>query len=165
MKKVIFLDRDGVINDSKDYYYVKNENEFHLNTHIIGSLQEYRDAGYEFIIITNQGGVAKGLYTFETLENIHQNLKNTLKKEGIEILEIYFCPHHNKISNCICRKPNPLMIEKAVSRFDIDKESSVFIGDSQTDIQSANGAGIKGILINENGKLPKIQEIIKIFTN
>ena len=161
MKKVIFLDRDGVINDPKDYYYVKNENEFHLNTHIISTLKEYSEYGYEFIIITNQGGVSKGLYSHQTLENIHSLLKNSLKKEGIEILEIYYCPHHEKNSNCICRKPNPLMIEKAIARFDINTVTALFIGDSQSDIESASRAGINGILIPKNGELPKISEILK----
>ncbi len=159
MNKAIFLDRDGVINDPKDYYYVKNIDEFHLNKHIINSLKEYLSAGYILIIITNQGGIAKGLYSESQLNEIHKYLNNILLENEIKITEIYYCPHHETKSKCLCRKPNSLLLEKAMARFNINKSKSVFIGDSERDILAGEKINLKSILIKKNSMLPTVNEI------
>ena len=72
------------------------------------------------------------------------------KKHKLEVAEFYYCPHHPYYENCICRKPNSLLLEKAVARFNIDKSRSIFIGDAERDIEAAQKVGIKGIKIEPN---------------
>ena len=78
------------------------------------------------------------------------------RKRGIFISEIYYCPHHQEFTKCICRKPDSLLLEKAIARFNINPEKSFFIGDSKRDIMAAEKVGVKGFLIKKNEKLPKI---------
>lgn len=162
MQKAIFLDRDGVINNTKDKYYVYKKDDFYLNKDIFKSLKQYLDNGYLLIVISNQGGISKGIYEKADVENLHLFMLNELKKENIKITEIYYCPHHNKIENCICRKPNSLLIEKAIARFNIDINNSYFIGDSERDILSAQKAGIKGFLIEKNSFLPDLLQLQRL---
>lgn len=152
MNKAVFLDRDGVINfDPGDYTY--NLTEFKLNEGIIANLKLLYDHGYLLIIITNQGGISKKLYTHNDVSEIHNYLKSELKKEGVELTEIYYCPHHSINEKCICRKPNPLMIQKAIARFNIDPEKSFMIGDKDRDVESAEAAGVKGIKVELNSNI------------
>ncbi len=153
MNKAVFLDRDGVINhDPGDYTY--NLSEFKLNDGIIENMKKLYDNGFLLILITNQGGISKKLYMHQNVEEIHQYFKDELKKAGVELTEVYYCPHHSINEECICRKPSPLMIQKALARFDIDPEKSFMIGDKDRDVQSAEAAGVKGfkVKINHNIK-------------
>jgi len=154
--KAIFLDRDGVINNPGDNYYVWKTEEFVLNNHIINTLKKYQDSGYLLIIISNQGGIAKGIYSKIETDKVHEYLKSELLKHEIFITEIYYCPHHSDVSNCLCRKPKSLLIEKAVARFSIDIPKSFLIGDSNRDIEAAENIGLRGILIRKNASLPDI---------
>ncbi len=155
MNKAVFLDRDGVINNPRSNYYVSKIADFEFNTHIFPVIRGYQEQGYLIIVISNQGGISKKLYTIKDVEKLHAFMTDTFKKENIIITETYFCPHHNSIENCICRKPDSLLLEKAVARFNINKTESYFIGDSVRDVEAAKKAGIKGILISKNGELPK----------
>ncbi len=160
MNKAAFFDRDGVINfDPGDYTFELDE--FNINEGVISSLKKLHDKGYLLIIITNQGGISKQIYTHKHVENIHRYLADELKKAGIELTEIYYCPHHSINEKCICRKPNSLMIEKAMARFNIDPEKSFMIGDKMRDVEAAENAGIKGIKIDVNENIEKyIDEIL-----
>ncbi len=151
MKKAIFLDRDGVINDPKDKYYVWKKENFYFNKHIVEPLRKFQDEGYILIIISNQGGISKGEYTKEDTEKLHVYMTEIFEKNGIVITEIYYCPHHDSIGNCLCRKPDSLMLEKAIARFDIDVNNSLLIGDSKRDIEAAEKVGVRGVLIEKNG--------------
>jgi D-glycero-D-manno-heptose 1,7-bisphosphate phosphatase len=153
MNKAVFLDRDGVINhDPGDYTY--HLSEFKLNDGIIENMKKLSDNGFLLIVITNQGGISKKLYTHQDVDEIHQYLKDELYKVGVKLSEIYYCPHHSINENCICRKPNSLLIEKALARFNIDPKKSFMIGDKERDVECAENAGVKGIKveINENIK-------------
>jgi len=154
--KAVFLDRDGVINDPDGNYYVFKKSDFKINIHIFDRLKEYQKQGYLMIIISNQGGISKGLYTKEQVEELHKYMHNIFRQNNINITETYFCPHHSQNEKCICRKPDSLLIEKAIARFNIDKSLSFFIGDSKTDAQAAEKAGIKAFIINKNGFLPQL---------
>lgn len=149
MNKAIFLDRDGVINKEIGRY-VYNINDFVFNEGIFEKLKEFHNQGYLFIVISNQGGVAKGIYSKYDVETLNQHIFREFKKHDIEIAEIYYCPHHPDYTNCICRKPNSLLIEKAIARFNIDKSKSYFIGDMNRDIEAAFNAEIKGVKIEPN---------------
>jgi D-glycero-D-manno-heptose 1,7-bisphosphate phosphatase len=149
MNKAVFLDRDGVINyDPGDYTY--NVNEFKLNDGIIENLKILFDKGFLLILITNQGGISKKLYSHANVEEIHKYLADELNKVGVKLTEVYYCPHHSINERCICRKPNSLMIEKALARFDIDPKKSFMLGDKMRDVECAENAGVKGIKVEIN---------------
>ena len=151
MNKAIFFDRDGTINHVTDKYYISKAEDFIINEGVIGSLKILQQHNFIFIIISNQSGIAKNLYSIDDAESIHNLFLDTLKNENIKIAEIYFCPHHPEYSGkCLCRKPDSLLIEKALGRFQIDPAKSYFIGDALRDVQAAEKAGVQGILIQQN---------------
>lgn len=149
MNKAIFLDRDGVINKEMGDY-VSTLSEFHILPFVLPNLIKFAQAGFMLCVITNQGGIAKGLYTEQTLAQIHHLLQNQVKKAGLPELEIFYCPHHPDFGKCICRKPDSLLLEKAIARHQIDVSASWFIGDRQRDIDAAEKVGIRSILIESN---------------
>jgi D-glycero-D-manno-heptose 1,7-bisphosphate phosphatase len=153
MNRAVFLDRDGVINQKGGPYYIFNEDDFILNEGVTDALRYFVDKGYLLIIVTNQGGIAKGVFTAEQVEKTHEHLTRLLSSTGINLTAIYYCPHHPDISKCECRKPGSLMFEKAISEHDIDPAGSFMIGDSGIDIQASEKAGVKGILIPTNGNM------------
>ncbi len=157
--KIAFLDRDGIINCPKGDYYVYKKERFFLTLNIISLLKEIKKRDYKFVVISNQGGIGRGLYEKKDVDILHSYMIEMLANEGIEILDIYYCPHHPETSDCLCRKPSPLMIEKALHRFKADKKTSFMIGDSPRDIAAAESAGIKGIK-TESCKI-NIEEIIE----
>lgn len=161
MHKAIFLDRDGVINSDEGHYYVYKPDDFVLNSGVIETLKIWSKKGYLFIVISNQGGIARGTYSKANVEEIHLQFINKLKSNNLTIEEIYYCPHHNEIEKCICRKPDSLMLEKAIARFNIDIKKSYMIGDSQRDIEAAHKVGLKGIKIDSNQSLTTIIDEIK----
>jgi D-glycero-D-manno-heptose 1,7-bisphosphate phosphatase len=162
MNKAVFLDRDGVINRKGSSYYVFREEEFFLNKGVTDALSYFISKGYLLIIITNQGGIARGIYTATHLEKLHNYMIQKLRASGIEITDIYYCPHHPDISQCLCRKPGTLLFEQAIAKYNIDPKASFMIGDSQIDLQSAEKMRIKGILIPTNGNLMDIIDAGKI---
>jgi len=156
MKKVIFLDRDGVINNDTGHYYIYKPDDFVLNQGLIEAMQALKFKGYEFVVISNQGGIARGTYSKQDVELVHRKLIKELTHHQLAVLEIYYCPHHSEIEKCLCRKPESLLIEKALARFAIDSKKSYFIGDSEKDMQAAKNAGIKGISIKSNQNIQTI---------
>jgi len=161
MKKVVFLDRDGVINDPQDNYYVHRIEDFVINTGIMEGLQILSDKGYEFVIISNQGGISKGEFSVDDVDILHDHLIAEFESNGIMLSAIYYCPHHDTIEKCLCRKPEPLMLEKAMSQLDIDPEISYFIGDKESDIEAGKRADVNTILINKNQDIRQILNQIK----
>ena len=160
MRKVIFLDRDGVINNNALYYTHRKE-DFVINKGVLEALKNMSSKGYEFIVITNQGGISKGLFSKEEVEIVHDEMKKAFLKNGISILEIYFCPHHSEVENCLCRKPGTVMVEKAIARFNIDPGISYFIGDQVKDVETALACGLTPVRITPNTDLRLILDLIK----
>jgi D-glycero-D-manno-heptose 1,7-bisphosphate phosphatase len=144
--KAIFLDRDGVINISKDRYYVYSMADWTLTPRLYEALKLLHSSGYLLIVITNQGGIAKGLYAMSDVEKLHQSMQSQAAAYGIPIEELYCCPHHEDYGRCLCRKPLPLLLQKAAARYDIDMAQSYFIGDSPRDMDAAAAAGVCGIM-------------------
>ena len=160
MNKAIFLDRDGVINrDFLPYHFKKDQ--FFVNEDVWEVVKVLKSKGYLLIIITNQGGIAKGLYTKEDVEKLHNGMKKEAAKYDIQFNEIYFCPHHDHYGKCICRKPDSLMLEKAIARFNIDPAISYFIGDTDRDVYAGLKAGVNTIRIIPNQSFKKILELVK----
>ena len=161
MKKAIFLDRDGVINDGTLYYTYKIE-DFQFNLELCEGLRLLLDPRYIYVVITNQGGVAKGEYTEHDVEVLHAYMCEKLKEQGIDIAGVYYCPHYPSVTGpCECRKPGTLLIEKAIAAFDIDRTQSYLIGDGERDIEAAQRAEIVGVKITKNENIvPYCKKII-----
>ncbi|MBX2840522.1 MAG: HAD family hydrolase [Flammeovirgaceae bacterium] len=146
MKKCIFLDRDGVLNIERGEYTYKIE-DFELETKVPEALAILKKAGYLLIIITNQAGIAKGLYQKEEVLACFQKLQN-LSNNAID--QMYFSPHHPIKTESLTRKPDSLMFEKAIAKYNIDLSKSWMIGDKERDIIPAQKLGIKGIRISSS---------------
>jgi D-glycero-D-manno-heptose 1,7-bisphosphate phosphatase len=160
MNKAIFLDRDGVIN--KEIGYVFRTEDFILTNDIIPSLKKLQAAGFIFIIVTNQSGIAKELYTHQNVAAVHEYMLSLLTKEGIKISEIYYCPHHSDVEPCTCRKPDSGMLEKGIARFNVDVSKSFLIGDKERDVLAAEKAGVRSFHIESDSPIMGIaEEIIK----
>jgi len=155
LRPAVFMDRDGVINhDPGDY--TTSIQEFHILPGVIESLKKWSDQGYCIIVITNQGGIAKRRYSYSDFEEINNYMAQKFTDAGIDFVETYFCPHHDAVSHCLCRKPHSGMIEKAIYRHGIDPALSVMIGDKYRDIEAAEGAGVRGIKTEVNQSLATI---------
>ena len=153
MNKAVFLDRDGVLNRELGDYVCRPE-DFEVLPGAAAALKILREKGYLLIVITNQGGIAKGWYSHETLHRMHEKLRAELAGEGVELTEIYYSPQHPAFTgNSLCRKPGSMMLEKALARFNIDPTRSYLVGDRERDIEAARLAGIRGILIESDQPL------------
>ncbi|PWS28878.1 HAD family hydrolase [Pedobacter yonginense] len=153
MNKAIFLDRDGVLNH-EIYDYICRVEDFKVLDYQIPVLKQLFDEGFLLIVITNQGGIALKRYTVEQLDEMHQLLKDAFVAEGADIAKFYYCPHHPTVGGeCKCRKPASGMILDAIDLFNIDPKQSIMIGDKPRDVEAANGAGVKGILIEPDEQI------------
>ncbi len=150
--KAVFLDRDGVIVSEKGHYNYLPEH-VRINDGIVEALDLLQKRGYLLIAITNQGGIAKALYGHLEVKNFHKTLKEFFNSYSIKIHDFFYCPHHDKFGKCLCRKPDSLMLEKAMALYHIDPSQSYFIGDSERDSLAAKKAGIKPIQIIPNDNL------------
>ncbi|CAN5391164.1 N/A [soil metagenome] len=154
-RKAVFLDRDGVLNREQGGYVTHLE-DFIINDGVAGALKVFQQKNYLLIVISNQGGISKGICTKEQVDYLHLHLQRALKNKGIEILEVYYCPHHPDVTNCICRKPDSLLLEKAMARFSIDANTSYFIGDADRDMEAGKKAGVTTIKVESNQSLLEI---------
>jgi len=160
--KAVFFDRDGTINSDEGHYYIYKKEDFVFNPGVIEGMKRLADAGYLLFVVTNQGGVAKGLYTETEVEEVHDYMCEILAENGVEIKKIYYCPHHDSIAPCTCRKPQPGMLIKAIEEFNISTTESYMVGDSKRDIEAAFAASIEGIKIRKNTDItPAIDEILE----
>lgn len=159
LKKVIFLDRDGVINqDSPDY--IKSWEEFEFIPGSLDALQELHLNGFTIIIITNQSAVSRKLLTLEALEDIHTRLRDTVESNGGCITDIFYCPHL-PTDGCRCRKPKPGLIQQARNKYQTDLASAVMIGDSAKDIECARNAGCNKAILVRTGNGNKAVNLLE----
>ena len=160
MNKAVFLDRDGVLNKELGDYVCRFE-DFKVLEHNFTALKELQDRGYLLIVITNQGGLAKGWYSANVLDQMHTQLITTYAEQGVLISEVYYCNHHPEYNGkCLCRKPGSLMLEKALARFGIDASQSYFIGDRERDVIAGEAAGVTGILIDSDQPIGDVLSLI-----
>ena len=148
--KAVFIDRDGTINVNVEY--LDNPDRLKLYPGVAEGIKLLRDNGFRIIVITNQSGVARGFFTIDTLEKIHEKMKKELSKKGALLDAIYYCPHHPD-EKCNCRKPNTELFEKAIKDFDIDLKNSFIIGDRMLDVEAGNKLGLKTILVPEKKEI------------
>lgn len=143
--KAVILDRDGVVNDNSEDYYIFNRDRFRYTPDLADSLKMLQDAGFELFILSNQGGVSKSLYSREDITDLHRWLKDDLALKGIRIRDILVCPHHDSLENCLCRKPKSLLLERLIARYNIEVSDSLLIGDSDRDVEAAHSVGLKAL--------------------
>jgi histidinol-phosphate phosphatase family protein len=164
-KKIILIDRDGVINKkSKKGRYINSWTDFKWIDDTRLALKQLAKEGFKFVIITNQAGVARGITDPKELEKIHSNIINEFKKDNICILGIYSCPHHWD-DDCDCRKPKAGMFFNASYDLALRLDQTIFIGDDIRDCIAAYNAGTKSVFIGNNKELTNLsQEMMPIFT-
>lgn len=144
-KKVFFLDRDGVINADRGYVYRRAE--WQWQTGVFEALKKLQEAGFELAIITNQSGIGEGYYTIDDMERLHAWMLEELKKDGITVAAIGYCPHTAQ-DNCSCRKPKRGMIDQVAERIgEIDFAQSWVIGDKPLDLELGKNIGAKTALV------------------
>ena len=142
----VFLDRDGVINEERNYVY--KIDEFHFIDGIFDACREMSKAGYRLIIITNQAGIARGYYTEDDFHRLTRWMLNEFQQHGVEFNDVYYCPHHPDHGvaeyrrNCTCRKPAPGMILRAAKEHSLDLRRSILVGDKGSDIEAGRAAGV-----------------------
>jgi D-glycero-D-manno-heptose 1,7-bisphosphate phosphatase len=158
-KLVLFLDRDGVINE-KRLDYVKNINELKFLPNIFNSIKKFKDIGFMIIIITNQSVVNRKIISEIQLKEIHDYMLKIMEKNSCKIAKIYYCPHHPD-EKCKCRKPNTGMIEQAIKEFEIKIPNAILIGDSESDIEAATRMKMKSIKIQTDGQLLDLIDSVK----
>jgi D-glycero-D-manno-heptose 1,7-bisphosphate phosphatase len=139
LEKVIFLDRDGVINyDSPDY--IKSWEEYRFLPGSLEALAALTAAGHALILITNQSIIGRGMVPLQVLEDMHQRMRQAVAEAGGRIFDIFYCPHRPEEA-CDCRKPAPGMIVQAASQHHIDPAAAIMIGDNAKDIACGRNAG------------------------
>jgi D-glycero-D-manno-heptose 1,7-bisphosphate phosphatase len=152
--KAIFLDRDGIINENQPEYLHRIE-DFKFLPGVIEGLKKLSKTEFKIIIVTNQSGIARGYFTENDLEKLHNWMLKFLKDNGVRIDGIYYCPHHPNIGNekymkkCNCRKPNAGLILQAAKDFGINLSKSWLIGDNVQDILAGKRANLKTIFLGE----------------
>ena len=141
----IFLDRDGLINRRRANDYVLDWSQFIFIPGIRAALKQISTLGLPMIVISNQAAVGKGLLSSTDLREITIKMREVLLEDGTPLAAAYYCIHRQD-ENCICRKPKPGLLQAAAEDFNIDLSRSVFIGDSETDLQAARAAGCVPVL-------------------
>lgn len=144
MNRGIFLDRDGTI--IKDFGYNPDPLKVELLPMAINALQSWKEDGWKLVLITNQSGVGRGLYTDADVKTVMDAFVNALKSNNVVLDSIYYCPHSPE-ENCKCRKPQPGLLLKGAEDLNIDLTASIMIGDKPSDVEAGQKAGTKTIFL------------------
>jgi histidinol-phosphate phosphatase family protein len=150
-RRCVFLDRDGVINEkAPPHQYIRSWSEFRFLPNIADWIRLFNALDFLVIVVTNQRGVARGMMTRETVDQIHRQMIAELATRGARIDDVFVCPH--EANACDCRKPKPGMVLEAQAKWGIDLTGSLMIGDSDDDQGLASACGLK-FLRAADGKL------------
>lgn len=146
MRKAVFLDRDGVVNEEVDYLH--RPEDVILTPGLAEAVRKIHEAGYLAVVVSNQSGVARGMYGMADVKAVETRICELLKQQGGEVPDaFYYCPHHIKGTvpeysfDCDCRKPKPGMFLRAIADWRIDPAQSYMIGDRISDLQAGKAAG------------------------
>lgn len=145
VSKVVFLDRDGVINEEIEYLH--EPDKFAFIPEALEGIKKMHDAGYKIVVITTQAGIGLGYFTKEDFFKVTKTMLKGFKEKGIPVSRVYFCPH-SVSDNCTCRKPKTGLFERAKQDLNIDMSASWMIGDKTSDILAGKNAGCKTIIVN-----------------
>lgn|SRR3989338_2201587 len=161
--RIVFIDRDGVINVDPIGDYIKSWKQFRFERGALAALKSLTERGYKIILISNQAGIGDGIYPESALWDIHQKMLRVFEKRGIKIMASHFCLH-GKRAGCKCRKPETGLFKKAVKGIRFDREQTFFIGDKVTDVEAGKRFKIRTILVrtghgksDESRLTPKLQ--------
>lgn len=138
VERVVIVDRDGVINDDSDDY-IKGPEEFRALPGSIEALSRLWHGGYRICVVSNQSGLARGLFGLAELNAIHKKLRDLLAAQGSQLEMIAFCPHHPS-DGCRCRKPRPGLLFAVAERLGLSLRGVPYIGDSISDVKAAQAA-------------------------
>lgn len=160
LRPAIFLDRDGTLNVETGYLYKKAEWRWLPGAR--EAIAKLNRANYLVVVVTNQAGIARGLYRPEDVLELHYWVNMQLAEVGAKIDGFYFCPHHPEFTgDCACRKPKPGMLLQAAQELGIDLKNSWMVGDKMSDVEAGMAAGCKSILVQTGyGK----KEIVNVET-
>jgi D-glycero-D-manno-heptose 1,7-bisphosphate phosphatase len=164
LRKAVFLDRDGVLNQDPPHYAHRLD-QMAMIPGVDIAVKLLKDRGYFLIIISNQSGVARGYYPEEQIAVFNEALLKEIRKAGGDIDAIYYCPHHPEAQlekyriDCTCRKPKPGMILEAAKTYDIDINQSFFVGDKATDVETGKNAGIRTIIVLSGQGVDEVKKI------
>jgi D-glycero-D-manno-heptose 1,7-bisphosphate phosphatase len=149
MNKCVFLDRDGVLNEEIGHYVYKLE-DLKIPEGTSEAIALLKDAGYLLIVITNQAGIAKGLYSRNEVWACHEKIQAAC---GNKLDALYYCPYHPDYDSAsLARKPDSLLLEKAIAKYQIDTSRSWMIGDRPRDMEAAGKVAVRGIQISPGEK-------------
>ena len=145
-RRAVFLDRDGTILVEKEY--LADPDQAELIPGAAEGLRRLADAGFALVVVTNQSGIARGMYGIAEYEAVDARMRELLRAHGVEITASYYCPHHPDFTGaCDCRKPAPGLFEQAVRELDIDPLRSWLIGDRLRDVVPARTLGARAVLV------------------
>jgi D-glycero-D-manno-heptose 1,7-bisphosphate phosphatase len=152
--RLVLVDRDGVINRDSDNY-IKSVTEWEPLPGSLEAIRDLSEAGFRVVVITNQSGIGRGLFTEQTLAEIHREMENAVAAAGGKIAAIYCCPHRPD-AGCDCRKPSPGLLQQAARDFGVSLDGIAFIGDKLTDIEAARRANARPVLVGDavSGRVP-----------
>ena len=151
MKRAVFLDRDGTVNE--EVGYLSAVADLRLIPGAGAAIKRLNDAGLMVVLVTNQSGIARGYFSEALLQEIHARLEQVLRDEGAKLDAIYYCPHHptagtsHYTRECDCRKPGTGLIDQASRDLDIDVGQSYVVGDKWSDVELGQRAGAHTILV------------------
>jgi len=146
LKRCVFFDRDGIVNEAPASRYVLRWEDFRLQPAFIESLRVVRRCCYEAVIVTNQRCIARGLVDRSVVDMIHFRLRERLRHEyDLDVLDILVCPHDE--GQCECRKPKPGLLVEAARRHGIELKCSWMVGDQDRDIEAGRRAGCRTIRV------------------
>jgi D-glycero-D-manno-heptose 1,7-bisphosphate phosphatase len=145
LRKVVFIDRDGVINVDL-WKYVESWKEFRFEKGALDGLKALSDKGFDIFIISNQAGVGDGVFSEAAMWQVHEKMVAALAKREIKIRGARYCTHGKK-AKCDCRKPKTQLLEKAVANLTFDRNKTYFVGDKLSDLEAGKNFGVKTILV------------------
>jgi len=155
-RRAAFIDRDGVINEDREYVY--RVEDFHFLPGAIEALRQLQAAGYLLVVITNQSGIARGFYTEEQYRALDTYMRDSLSAMGVTLDAVQYCPHLADAQvaryrlDCNCRKPRAGMILEAVRQLDIDSSCSILVGDRRADIEAGRAGGVGQCFLVRSGR-------------
>jgi len=158
--KALFLDRDGTIHEDMDMTH--KVKDLKLYNDVSSLIRKANECKFLVIVITNQEGIGKGVYSTKTMHKFNETMRKKLSKNKAKIDAIYFCPHTESVY-CDCRKPEPGMLNKAISDFNINAEESYFIGDAKSDIEAALAVKLKSLYITTGRQGEDEKNVTKAF--
>lgn len=160
-----FLDRDGVLNF--DDGYIGTRDRIRWMPGVVSAIRTLNEAGYLVFVITNQSGVARGMFSEQEVRVLHDWMRDELQREGARIDDFRFCPHHTAgsvaeyILDCDCRKPKPGMLRDLMSAWPVRAQGSFVIGDKPSDLEAAKAAGLPGFLFTGGDLAAFVDQVLR----